>query len=67
MKILPNGNIEITVQLFPGAYAALVAVAERDGLKRAEVVNVAIALLAAVSEKVIADGEPFEGAGTSPA
>lgn len=42
MKILLNGNIELTVQLLPEAYAALTTTAERDKCSLVDVVNVAL-------------------------
>lgn len=59
MRLLPNGNVEITVQLLPDAYAALVAIGRRDRLNRAEVVNVAVTLLNMISEGASADGKPL--------
>lgn len=48
-RLLLNGNIEMTVQLLPTAYAALTAAAERDGGSYADVINVAILTYGAVS------------------
>lgn len=42
MKILPNGNIVIPVQLLPDAYAALMATVERDNLSKTDAINAAI-------------------------
>lgn len=59
MRILPNGNIEITVQLMPDAYAAMKAIAERDGIKDANVVNLAIMSLNLLSEEMTKAGDPL--------
>lgn len=59
MRLLPNGNIEITVQLMPDAYAAMKAIAERDGIKDVNVVNLAIMSLNMLSEEMAKVGDPL--------
>jgi hypothetical protein len=61
-KILPNGNIEITVQLMPAAYAALAAAMERDGLTRVDVVNLAVLTLDHVTKAAADAGKPLREA-----
>lgn len=59
MKILPNGNIEILVQLMPDAYAALMAVVERDKLARVDAVNLALMTLDHISKAASDAGKPL--------
>lgn len=49
MKILPNRNIELTVQLLPEAYAQLAAAADRDKCSIADVVNIAVLTYGVIS------------------
>lgn len=62
MKILPNGNIEITIQLMPTAYAALTEVKARDKLSPADAVNLALLTLDTVSQEVTKAGKPLSDA-----
>lgn len=59
MRLLLNGNIEITTQLTPDAYAALKAVAERDGISDVNVINLAVMTLNHVSEMAFDAGKPL--------
>lgn len=59
MKLLPNGNIEITVNLLPDAYAALSNIRERDKLNIPDAVNLAIMTLDAVGQKMTDEGTPI--------
>jgi len=59
MRLLPNGNIEITVQLLPHIYASLKAVAERDGLREIDIINAAIGVFDHVSKMGEAAGTPL--------
>ena len=64
MKILSNGNIEITVQLMPAAYAALTETATRDKGNFADVVNVALISHNAISAAASEAGHPLSGEGS---
>jgi hypothetical protein len=57
VKLLPNGNIEMTVQLLPSAYAALRSTAERDKGSFADIVNVAVLSYAALSAAATQAGQ----------
>lgn len=59
MKVLPNGNIEITVQLLPDAYAALRMAAERDDAALVDIVNVAVLAYDAISQAAKQAGKPI--------
>lgn len=59
MKVLPNGNIEITVQLMPEAYAALMVTIEREKVSMANAVNVAVMTLDHVSKAATEAGTPL--------
>jgi hypothetical protein len=59
VKLLPNGNIEITVQLLPDTYAAMKASAERDGLREVDLVNAAICTYDHVSKMASEAGTPL--------
>ena len=61
MKLLPNGNIELTVQLMPEAYAALCQTTERDNCARVDVINVAVMMYDAISAAATASGKPLSG------
>lgn len=61
-RLLPNGNIELTVQLMPEAYAALTAAMERDGMTEADAVNVAVMTLGVVSKAATDIGKPLGAA-----
>jgi hypothetical protein len=56
---MPNGNVEITVQLLPEAYAALKAVVERDKVNEATAVNAAIQVFDHVSKMGEATDAPL--------
>lgn len=58
MKILAAGNIEITVVLMPDAYAALMAIVERDKLTKVNAINLAVLMLENVSQAAAAAGTP---------
>lgn len=58
-RLLQNGNIELTVELMPEAYAALVAAMQRDGMREADAVNVAVMTLDAVSKAATEAGTPL--------
>jgi hypothetical protein len=58
-RVLPNGNIEITVQLMPDAYAALMATVERDKMSMANAINVAVMTLGHVSKTMTEAGNPL--------
>lgn len=57
MKVLPNGNIEITVQLMPEVYAALMTTVERDGVTKVDAINLALMTLDHVSKLATAAGK----------
>jgi hypothetical protein len=59
MKLMPNGNVEITVQLLPEAYAALKAVVERDKVNEATAINAGIQLFDHVSKMGEPSGRPL--------
>lgn len=63
MKLLPNGNIEITVQLLPDAYAAMKASAERDGIREIDMVNAAICAYDQISRMAAEAGTPLRDDG----
>jgi hypothetical protein len=54
--VMPNGNVRLSVQLLPGAYAALTAAAKRDKLSYADVINAAVLTYNAVSTAADAEG-----------
>lgn len=56
MRILSNGNIELTVQLMPQAYAALTATTARDDVTLVDAVNAAIILFDRLSGTADAQG-----------
>jgi hypothetical protein len=62
MKVLPNGNIEITVQFLPEAYVALRNAMQRDDLNIADAVNLAVSTLDLVSQQATAAGKPLRDA-----
>ena len=59
MKMLPNGNVEITVALLPEAYAALMAAKERDKESLVDTVNIALVSHNLVSEMAEKAGKPL--------
>lgn len=59
MKLMPNGNIEITVQLLPDAYAALQECIKRDSARMVDLVNVGILAINEVSKPATAAGTPL--------
>jgi hypothetical protein len=59
MRLLPNGNVEITVQLLPEAYAALRAIMERDKVNEATAINAAIQVFEHISKMGEAAGTPL--------
>lgn len=62
VTMAPNGNIQITTQLLPDAYAALKAAAERDRMSLTNVVNVALMSHNEISTKMDAAGKNLGGA-----
>lgn len=66
MKMLPNGNIEITVELMPEAYAALMSAKERDKGSVADTVNLALMSHNMMSEMVTKAGSPLSVAMEEP-
>ncbi len=66
MKLLPNGNIEITVVLMPEAYAALMTAKERDKTSIADAVNLAIMSHNMISEMATKAGKPLAEAAAEP-
>lgn len=59
MRLMPSGNVEITVQLLPETYAALRAVVERDKVNEATAINAGIQLFDHVSKMGEAGGRPL--------
>ncbi len=57
--MLPNGHIELAVQLVPSAYAALVESRDRDRINFDTIVSVALIVYDQVSPKAAKDGRSF--------
>jgi hypothetical protein len=59
VKILDNGNVQITVQLMPEAYAALMVAKERDKMSVVDLVNLALISYDSVSSLMEQAGLPM--------
>lgn len=58
-RLLPNGNIEITIELLPEIYAELRECMKRDEFTASNLINAAIGVFNKVSKLAMAQGSPL--------